>query len=229
LQDTAGTGFCNDHLFSTCTFHPVSDYPVLGSGEGIFFLSCCFQAGSTSRIGRAVRTSDVAMFKGLGFIGCTFYDPTVTGGEWIVARWGSGFNASGINRFSGVAGSYAIDLGGVVGSDPQEGGVRGFDVSGNFFDNFTAAITFSGTSAAKSNARGGMIGGNGVTNGALLANYGEVEQVVLLPNSIYGAPNAIGSHVAFLGLPSYADDATAAAVPLATGQVYRVGHAVHVV
>lgn len=229
LQDTAGTGFCNDHQFSTCVFHPVSGYPVLGSGEGITFLACCWQAGSSTGIGRAVVTSNQQQFLGMNFIGCTFYDQTVAGGEWIVARWGAGFNVTGANRFGGIAGAYAIDIGGVVGGDPQEGGVRGFNISGNFFDNFTAAITFSGTNAAKSNARGGVIGGNGITNGFLLASYNEVEQLVLLPNSIYGAPNEIGSHMAFLGLPSYADDATAAAVPLVSGQLYRVGNAVHIV
>lgn len=212
-------GFCNNHLFSTCTFQPGVQFPVQGSGEGITFQSCCWQAG-TDGAGRAFKSLESQPFKALSFIGCTFYDPSVGVDDWIVASWGNGFNAIGC-RMSGFAGSNAINLGGIVAADPQEGGVRGVNISGNFFDNFNSAIFFNGTSAAKSNVRGGVIGGNSVTNGFLIANHDEVEQIVLLPNSIYDAPLELGAHMAFLGIPIYANNAAAVAAGLIAGQIYK--------
>ena len=126
------------------------------------------------------------------------------------------------NAFGGSPGSYAIDIGGLGGPDPQESGARGVVIFGNYFDTFAAAINCTGTIAAKTNGRGVVIGGNSVTNAQLIGGYGSLEQAIILPNSIYGSgANGFGSHLAMLGLPAFANRAAAVAAGLTTGQLYQ--------
>jgi hypothetical protein len=227
MQTVAGVGFCNNHEFSNCAFLPGAIYPVLGSGEGITFRSCCWQAG-TDGVGRGVQTSGAQPFKGLKFDGCTFYDPIALGDDWIYAQLGSGFDMVGC-RVACFAGSHGVLLGGVAVADPQESGVRGVNIIGNFFDGSTNAIHCLGTIAAKSNVRGGLIAANSVTIGGLIGNYAQAEQLMFGPNSIYGAPLGVGSHLMLHGLPSYASDAAAVSAGLQVGQAYRVGNELRVV
>ncbi len=229
MQTVATVGFCNGNTFSTCSFVPSGTvYPIFGSGEGVSFVNCVFEPGSDS-IGRGWQSSSVQPFKGISFSGCWFGDATVAGGEWILATWGNGLAVTGCS-ITGCAGSYGVSLGGGGGSDPQEAGCRGVSIMGNFFSDFAAGVNFYGTIAAKTNVRGAVIGGNSCTNAVLAAGYaGTAEQLVFLPNSIYGAPLQIGSHMAFVGLPAYANNAAAVAAGLVADQLYRVGNIVEII
>jgi hypothetical protein len=233
LQSVEAPGFCNNHLFQTCTFTPSgSIYPVNGSGEGIVFSSCNFQASSLDGRARAWVSSGLQPFLGVTFFCCTFYDVREPNGEWLVGLWGDGFNVTGGCRFGGNSNTYAIDIGGGGGDhpDPEERGVRGVNITGNFGDGFEPAmILLSGSKANKTNVRGGIIGGNSYTGvGAFLSGQA-IAELCILPNSIYEAPLQIGSHMAFMGLPAYASDAAAIAAGLDTGQVYTVGTALRIV
>jgi hypothetical protein len=227
LQLFASVGFCNNHIFLDCTFQPGALYPISGSGEGITFQSCCFQAGTDGQ-GRAMQTSGSQQFKGLNFIGCTFYDPLATGDSWIHAQWGSGFTMIGC-RVAIFTGTYGVQIGGTANADPQIGGVRGVALLGNFFEGGNGGLFFLGTAAAKSNVRGGLIAGNSVTNGILLGNYSEAENLVLMGNAVYGDLDGVGMLPMFLNLPAYASNAAAVAAGLVAGQLYRVANVVQIV
>lgn len=221
LQTVTTVGFCNGNVFNTCTFTPSGTiFPVLGSGEGLSFIGCVFEPGSDG-IGRGWQSSLAQRFKGVSFIGCWFGDGTVAGGQWLNPVWGEGLTVMGC-VMGGVAGSFGIDMGGIANADPQIGGVRGVNISGNSFDGFGAAIAFNGTIVAKSNVRGAIIGGNSVTTGGFLSGYATAEQLIFLPNSLYSLPLAVGAHMAFMGLPSYANAAAAVAAGLTTGQMYSI-------
>jgi hypothetical protein len=227
MQVTGGVVNTNNHLFSGCTFHPGSQVPVVGAGEGITFQSCCFQASYSDGQAKAYLYVPGAAYNGLSFIGCTFYDVINPGGVWINAGWGNGLLVTGC-RFGGGSGSYGIFLGGGGGgSDPQTKGCRGNSIMANVFDGFSAAISFAGTIAAKTNARATVIGGNTVTTGTLLTGYSTAEQLILLPNSIYSAPNQFGANLAFQGLGEFADGTAAAGAGYTTGQVYCISGTRH--
>lgn len=218
-QTVAGVGFANIHTFHGVTFNPFDQYPVEGSFEALTMIGCNFQAGSDDGIGRAIQTSTSQRAFSLTLLGCTFYDVTTAGGEWVVMSWGEGVSISGC-RFGGVTGSYAIALGGTVDDDPQEGGVRGVSICGNSFRGFSAAVNFYGTVMAKSNVRGIVVSGNSVTNGALLSGYSTSEAGTFGPNSIYDAPNEFGANVSYQGLPSYTNRSAAVSGGLTTGQMF---------
>ncbi len=223
LQDTFGLQFCNQHNFTECSFTPGVNYPIRGSGDGITFNSCNFNPGSDG-LGRAIQTSTVQGFRGFTVEGCTTYDSSVGGAVWFYFNLGAGLSFQH-NFISTVLGSYVMSLGGYGygAGDPQINGLLGFNISSNDFEGGTAAITFAGTIVDKTNARGGIIGGNRVSNGVtsiLVQNVVSAQQLVLLPNSLYGNPLGYGAHFTVVGLPAYASYAAAVAAGLTTGQCF---------
>lgn len=221
FQNQAGVGFCNVHQFRNCNWKPSgAEVPMLGSGEGLSFTGCNVQASSSDHKGRWWETSQSQPFRGISLIGNCFYDQTVGGTVWSTFYWGDGLAIAG-NVFGGVSGSFALTLGGGgTGGDPQVKGLRGFDIRGNWFNGFSAGISFDGTIANKTNARGGVIGGNSVTNGFLVGSYSTAEQLIILPNSIYSAPTEFGANLSFVNFPTFSDRAAAVAAGYTTGQAY---------
>lgn len=158
MQTSAGVGFCNVHQFRSCNFKPsASNYPIVGSGEGISLIGCNFQASSGDGVGRGWITSINQEFNGISLIGCSCYDVLAAGGIWFQLARGAGLNVSGCNiggADPSIGGNYGVSLGGTTG------GVKGFAIIGNCFRYMTAGILFNGTSGAGTWAQKGWVAGN---------------------------------------------------------------------
>lgn len=225
MQNAAGVGFCNVHKFISCNHSSQNGlYAIQGSGEGITFLGCNYEAGGDG-IGRAVSTSTLQDVRGMSFIGCTFYDVTVAGGEWIEIPAGEAINVLGC-RMGGVtpsAGSnYGISLGGALQ------GVRGICIMGNTFRFMTAAINFGGTIVGGTGVRSGVVAANNVFGGAganasaLFSGIAKAQRVLIIPNEIDDLQaGAYGRYLALPDIPSYANNAAAVVGGLTTGEMYK--------
>lgn len=231
MQLTNTVGFVNNIQFLHCKFSPGLVTPIVGTGEGVSFVSCSSQQGTDGRA-RLWDSNGTSYFRGINWISCTFYDATVGGGTWLRAQLGGAFNVIGC-RFSNAFASNDISLAGVadLNADPTRGGVRGFNIIGNYFDSGNGHgphILFNGTKAAKSNARGGLIVGNDVTNNSVfLGSLTEVEQTLLGPNSLYTAnENTYGGMLAYIGLQQYATRAIAVGSGLQPGMIYKSSTAI---
>ena len=225
LQNVAGVSFANQLNFKRCSFIGSNLHPFLGSFEGLHVEDCNFQASPDRKL-RAFQTSLNHPFRNLTLINNTYYDALAGGVETNGFYWGEGLTILG-NKLSNFNGSIMLALGGGGGSfgDPRLRGLRGVVIKGNTFRTGSGAtsahISFAGTSDAKTNVRGIEIGGNAFVNGAPFGSYGSAEQLVILPNSIYGSgPTAVGSHLFLQGLPVCADRAAAVAAGMTTDQVY---------
>lgn len=226
MQLTNTVGFVNNIQFLNCKWSPGLVTPIVGTGEAVSFVSCSSQQGTDGRA-RFWDSGSTSYFRGFNFIGCSFYDVTVAGGVWLRAQLGGALNVFGC-RFSNSGASNDISLAGVadLGGDPTRGGLRGFNILGNYFDAASGNgphILFNGTIAAKSNARGGLIAGNEVANNSVfLGSVTEVEQTLLAPNSLYTAnENTYGGMLAYVGLPGYATRAIAVGSGLDPGMIYK--------
>lgn len=166
MQNATGVGFCNNHNFRSCSFNPTgSSWPVVGSGEGISFISCNVQASSGDGLGRFWSTDLTQQFRGVNIIGCTFYDVLTTGGIWCNFYTGNGLNIIG-NMMGGAAditsgNNYGMQIGGgTAGVSGSPLGVTGGCIIGNEFRYMTAAISFGGTAGTYNNVRSMQIGAN---------------------------------------------------------------------
>lgn len=225
MQDVDDVGFSNQLAFKGCSFIGSNLHPLFGSFEGLHLEDCNFQA-SPDGMTRVLLTSLNKPFKALTMVNNSLYDSLSGGIESIILPWGEAVAMFG-NKFSNINGSYIMTFGSGGGShgDPQTRGVRGVSILGNQFDTGAGAttpyISFAGTAIDKTNVRGIVVGGNSVTNSQMFSGIASVEQMVILPNSIYGSGAAgFGSHFTLIGLPTYADRAAAIADDMTTDQVY---------
>lgn len=199
LQDVNGVGLANSLLFSRCDFVPSgTDYPVSGSGEGVTFFVCNVQRCSGDLKQRFIQTSANQDFRNINVLGCTAYDAGAGGFVTMDFKQGEGLNVAGgmIGGYN-AATTYAIQLGG------SGTGVRGFAITGVSFRGGAASINLPGVVGSGTHAYDGVIGGNSVYGGTLLAGTG-INNVVLLPNYIDGAANDLGAHFNVIGLPTSA-------------------------
>ncbi|TGR19797.1 hypothetical protein [Mesorhizobium sp. M8A.F.Ca.ET.198.01.1.1] len=195
LQDTNAVGFCNAHTFTSCHFKGANgNYPVHGSGEGLTFIGCNVQAGADG-IGRFWSGSTIQDFRGIGILGCTFYDQLAGGGEWIAAYRGNALNVIGC-RFGGydTAGAYsaAVRLGGAAAGNGNDG-VHGANIWGNNFDHCSPAVSFAGVVANRTHAMEVDIRGNqfvGLTNN-LVGSITLAERLSFGPNNINGTTGTL--------------------------------------
>lgn len=217
--------FCNNLLVERADFvNQSGGYAVVGSAEGLTFQSDNWEGGVDGK-GRAWQSSLFQDFKAVSFCGCTFYDAGTPGYEWIEAYTGEGFTFAG-NDMGGadphIGNSYGLALGG--GGQ----GVRGVAVLGNVFRYMTAAVSIVGSIASQNSVRGGVIGANSCFGGtspqytALLVNFGQAQDVVLLPGPINALPaGVLGSRLAFPGLRAFSSNSAALSAGMAIGEVYR--------
>ncbi len=227
MQNAVGVGFCNQHTFRSCSFNPTgTQIPILGSGEGITFISCNVQASSSDGIGRFWATDLTQPFRGVNLIGNTFYDVLTPGGIWAGFYTGQGLNIIG-NSLGGAANitagnNYGLAIGGgTAGVSGTPLGVAGGQVIGNNFRYMTAGITFGGTKANYNNARSMLLGGNyafgSLTPSGATALYGsitETENMIWMPSEQNAGPNAFGAHFNLRGLPT-------SATGLQTGDIWN--------
>lgn len=219
---------CTTMAFRSCAFGFNTGYAVQGSGGLISFKECIFEP-TLANTGRALQGSSTVDFHGLTIDGCGFYDCTVGGFAWVDFPLGVAFNFVGnVVGGPGPAASpsnYGISLGGATLGAPN-GGVRGFKILGNSFEQVSVAVGFAGTKAAGTGARSGVIGGNFVAGGAtphsvLVANIGEAT-VMFLPNEIEEwASGDLGRYFGQTDMPSYSSRANAVAGGLQSGDSYR--------
>lgn len=226
MQSAVGVGWCNQHTFRSCSFNPTgSQYPIIGSGEGITFQGCNFQASSSDGIGRAWATDLTQPFYNITLIGNTFYDVVTTGGIWCGFYTGRGLNIIG-NSVGGAqdltaGNNYGFAVGGgAAGSGGDPKGVTGGMITGNAFRFMTAGVAFGGAAGTYNNARDMVVGAN-TAYGSLLPSgttglYNSItstENIVWLPSG-GGVANSFGTHFNLRGLPT-------SATGLQTGDVWN--------
>lgn len=233
MQNAVGVGFCNQHLFLSCSFNPTgSQYPVSGSGEGITFQNCNIQASSGDGIGRFWSTDLTQPFRGVSLIGNTFYDVLTTSGVWANFYTGESLVIQG-NQLGGAAdvtagSNYGIFIGGgTAGVLGAEKGVVGVDLRCNQGRYMTALFSFGGSKANYNNVRYLKAGGNrafgsltpsGAT--ALYSSVGQLDHAIFEPSEQNGNPFAFGTNLNLAYIPHYADRTAALAAGHQVGDVF---------
>lgn len=214
MQIATGIGWCNQHTFRACAFNPTgSQYPIVGSGEGITIQGCNFQASSSDGKGRAWSTDLNQPFYNITLIGNTFYDVVTTGGIWCGFYTGRGLNIIG-NSVGGAqdltaGNNYGFAVGGgAAGSGGDPKGVTGGMITGNAFRFMTAGVAFGGAAGTYNNARDMVVGAN-TAYGSLLPSgtTGLYNSITATTNMMWlpsggGAANSFGTHLNLRDLPT---------------------------
>ena len=165
-QTVAGTAQARQSTTLTirkCLFSVCNGVPILYGGEGWGLYDNTFEAAVGGR-GRAFQTNANYPVLGMTWINNWFGDVTVSGDQWLIV-YGSGFNFMG----NVVKGDWP-------GSGPGSEGinlnsVKGFNITGNTFDNCSTAVSSSSSANNYGVIRANVLNNAGsMTSGSFGAN-----------------------------------------------------------